>query len=183
MDSSGFVKDGWQAGLWKIIPSGATNGTVAANGDVTIGSAVSTVTVTNAFNQDFVHYLVTVSGGASSTNLEIRLRLGATATNYKYQLIYGAYTNTVLGEGTTTATSFQYIGNGTSSGLYAFCHLYNPQRATRTQMQAPYLGKNAADSGNVTGVLDNTTQYTDFTLLTDTGTMTGGTIAVYGYNA
>jgi hypothetical protein len=38
-----------------------------------------------------------------------------------------------------------------------------------------------SDVGSVTGLLDNTNQYTDFTVVTNTGTMTGGTITVYGY--
>jgi hypothetical protein len=77
-ENSDFVADGAmaikdladnvnaKAGLWKVIPSGATNGTVGANGDVAVGSAVSTVTVSGAFSSKYENYLITVTGGAGS---------------------------------------------------------------------------------------------------------------------
>jgi hypothetical protein len=147
----------------------------------TIGTAVSSVTVSDAFNSFYDHYLVTVSGGAGSASIELRIQLGATTSNYKYQLIYGAYGATVSGEGSSTQPRFPYVGVGTTSGLSLYCHIYTPNRPTRTHIEAPYFGPSATDSGRVTGVLDNTTQYTDFTLGTASGTMTGGTIRVYGY--
>jgi hypothetical protein len=36
-------------------------------------------------------------------------------------------------------------------------------------------------AGTTTGQLTNTTSYTDFSLVLGVGTMTGGTIRVYGY--
>lgn len=147
----------------------------------TIGTAVSSVTVSDAFNSFYDHYLVTVSGGAGSASIELRIQLGATTSNYKYQLLYGGYNNTPSAEGSSTQPRFPYVGVGTTSGLSLYCHIYTPNRPTRTHIEAPYFGPSGTDSGRVTGVLDNTTQYTDFTLGTASGTMTGGTIRVYGY--
>jgi len=39
----------------------------------------------------------------------------------------------------------------------------------------------AGTNSNYSGFLDNTTSYTSFTLGADAGTLTGGTIDVYGY--
>jgi len=41
---------------------------------------------------------------------------------------------------------------------------------------------NADYAGSWSGVLANTTSYTDFTLTLNVGNITGGTVYVYGYN-
>ena len=48
----------------------------------TIGSAVSSINVTSAFDSTYDIYAITVTGGAGSTPAAWTLRLGATATNY-----------------------------------------------------------------------------------------------------
>ncbi len=64
----------------------------------TIGTGVSSVTVTGAFSANYDRYKITVSGGVASTPLDIRLTLGSTATGYYGFLFYRAYnTNTVQG--------------------------------------------------------------------------------------
>ena len=147
----------------------------------TIGNAVSSQAVTGAFSSSYDNYLVTVSGGVGSTNIELRIQLGATTTNYKYQLIYGQFNNTVSAEGSTTAANVPYCGYGTTAGLAMNAVILNPNRATRTTVQATYVQPAGGFGGQVTGIMDNTTQYTDFTVVVASGTMTGGTIAVYGW--
>jgi hypothetical protein len=60
--------------------------------------------------------------------------------------------------------------------------LFSPYLAKRTHYNGQYVltinNGNAVVSG---GFLDNATQYTDFTLTPASGTITGGTIYVYGY--
>ena len=46
----------------------------------TIGSAVSSVTVSDVFNSIYDNYLVQLSGGVGSTAQNLNLTLGATAT-------------------------------------------------------------------------------------------------------
>jgi hypothetical protein len=166
----------------ELITSGitATNGTVS-NGIVTIGSAVSSVTVSGAFSSTYDHYLIQVSGGAVSTQNELRLQMSGTTSGYYYQLIYGTWsTGAISGEGSKTATEWLYTGMGATNGLVMNCQVYGPYLATRTRIVAPYFGF-TGDVGHVHGQLDNATQYTDFVIKTSTGTMTGGTIRVYGY--
>jgi len=155
-------------GLWKIKSQ-------------TIGSAVSSQAVTSVFSSTYDHYFVTVVGGAGSTNVELRIQLGATTTNYKYQLLYGSFANSALAEGSTTAANVPYCGYATTNGSSALVRISNPNRAMRTTVDAPYFGPGGTNAGNVTGLIDNTTQYTDFTLVIAGGTMTGGTITVYGW--
>ena len=146
----------------------------------TIGSAVSSVTVSDAFSATYDNYLIQVSGGAVSTQNELRLQMSGTTSGYYYQLILGTWSATIAGEGSKIATEWLYTGMGATNGLVMNCQVYLPYLATRTRIVAPYFGF-VGDVGHVHGQLDNATQYTGFVIKTSTGTMTGGTIRVYGY--
>ena len=177
-----------RSGLVKIVPTGATNGTVEANGDVIIGNAVSTVTVNDAFIADYDNYLIQIAGGAASANAYIDIRLGATTTGYAYGILSGTGYTTASGNAlqsaTTTGTHWRYVGYGSANGLTAGIHVYSPNLPKRTTMFAqlmPHLTN--IGYGMTTGLLDNNTQYTSFIIDPEgTATMTGGTIRVYGYN-
>jgi hypothetical protein len=146
----------------------------------TIGSAVSSVTVTDAFSADYDSYLIVVSGGTGSTIEGISLRLGAKTTNYWLQLLYASWNTTAAAFGTKTATSFSYCGNITPNGAFAEIFVNNPYLAKDTMIRSNWQSNN--DAGYQVGRTNDTTSYTAFTLLFAGGaTMTGGTIRVYGY--
>jgi hypothetical protein len=148
----------------------------------TIGTAVSSVTVTDAFSATYDAYKIIVTGG-SGTNTVGQLRLGGTTTNYRVAFIYGNFGagGSAANLGSTTETSFVYVGNFTADGLRMNCDLINPFLAKTTQVTAGYAGGGLA--GTMNGELLNTTSYTDFNLsMQGGGTFTGGTIYVYGYN-
>lgn len=146
----------------------------------TIGSGVSSQAVTGAFSADYDNYLITVSGGTGSASGSLKLQLGAAVTNYAYTFSYSSYASTPLAVGTSTDTSFVYAGSMTATSLGMQCFVQNPYLAEHTFVQSGLA--NATFAGSMAGVKSDTTQYTDFTLITSTGTMTGGTIRVYGYN-
>lgn len=146
----------------------------------TIGSTVSSVQVTSAFNSNYDNYKILISGGAASTNLVLRLAMGATATGYYQSLINGSYSTTTLtNNNVNNATSWTYAGYGGANGLVASFDVISPNLAKITFMGGLYADN--AGSGYLSGYLNNTTQYTDFTITTSTGTVTGGTIFVFGY--
>jgi hypothetical protein len=146
----------------------------------TIGSAVSSVTVTDAFSADYDNYLITVAGGVASTSTVLNLRFGATVSGYQYQFIYGTFSGTTLGAGGSSFTSIQYAGSADTNGLSASITVQSPFLAKQTRISGE-SGRAGTYSGNVTGFVPNTTSYTSFTILADSGTLTGGTIRVYGY--
>jgi hypothetical protein len=145
----------------------------------TVGTAVSSVTVSGAFSADYDNYLVKMTGGALSTTAQLYIRLGATASGYKWQLLFGSWNNTPGAEGASAATEIRYAGNGDASGYDGHIDIMSPFLAKNTRTLS-FQASNS-DGGPAVGLLQNTTSYTAFTILPSAGTMTGGTITVYGY--
>jgi hypothetical protein len=146
----------------------------------TIGTGVSSVPVTDAFSANYDNYLITVAGGVASTSTVLNLQLGATTSGYQYQFNYGTFSATPLAAGGTSLSSIQYLGSADTTGLSASISVQSPFLAKQTRVSAEG-GRAGTYSGNVTGYVPNTTSYTGFTLLPDSGILTGGTIRVYGY--
>ena len=144
-----------------------------------IGSAVSSITVSDAFSADYDVYKIIVTGGAASANGTFALKLGATASGYKYQQLYGTYSSTSGALGNGSSIHWAYAGAHLTVGLEANIDLDQPFLTTRSfyRCYAPF----STSAGWVGGYLDDATSYTAFTLTTSTGTVTGGNIDVYGY--
>lgn len=147
----------------------------------TIGSAVSSVTVSSAFTDDFENYLITINGGVSSTTNTIQMTLGSTSTGYYYggkaRTYAGADVNT---EGSNAA--YWYAAEGSTNSLTGYIYLSGPKLAKNTLFWSN-IDTARTDGYHLTvgGYLANTTTYTAFTLTPNTGTLTGGIIRVYGY--
>jgi hypothetical protein len=150
----------------------------------TIGSAVASVTVTDAFSSDYDNYKIVISGGGgSAAGTTLNMTLGATATGYYFGAIgmnFATASLTSLNGNNTTSWSRAGVSNPNT--LNGEIELFSPNLAKRTHYNGRYLqtttNGNAVVSG---GLLDDATQYTAFTLTPASGTITGGTIRVYGY--
>jgi hypothetical protein len=145
----------------------------------TIGTGVSSVTVSNAFSATYENYLVTVTGGVASGNVSLDMTFGSTTTGYKWCLVYTAWGSTIYSDADAAAAKIRYVGRGETNSL-----------AGHIEIMAPFLSKNTrvlassicnADTGTSYGMLFDSTSYTAFNIVLNTGTMTGGTITVYGY--
>jgi hypothetical protein len=146
----------------------------------TIGSAVTSVTVTSAFTSDYDNYLITVSGGSNSVSgSALNLKLGATVTGYYYSLSYSTYNTTPAATGGSNVGNWDYVGSGQTTGLNAVIELNSPFLSKGTSIRAS-IANSAFYAGNQAGYLNNSTSYTSFIIATSVGTMTGGTIRVYG---
>jgi hypothetical protein len=172
----------------EVLTSADTNTYLANSGLVyvksqTVGTAVSSVTVSSAFSADYDNYRIIYDGGTSSANGSINLTLGSTTSGYYYAYVFNQYSATaVVGGGSTTGVSFDSIGRGGTLGNNLSCDLYGPFLSQRTGTK--YLGMDYTTAGfnvNGTGFLNNATSYTALTISIIAGTMTGGTITVYGY--
>jgi hypothetical protein len=147
----------------------------------TIGTTVSSVNVTSAFSSTYDNYLILVSDGTASAPATIRLTLGDTATGYYYAGYYVPYSGASSNSVGSNTTSF--LAGAHSTGITAYnIYIAQPNLAQNTIYKADYFSPNTTDGTiSLLGFLNNTTQYTDFTLTPSTGTFTGGKIYVYGY--
>jgi len=148
----------------------------------TVGTAVSSVAVTGAFSADYDNYLITLNGGTVSADASMSMILGASVTGYYGFMSYGqSNTATPLGAGRNNAANAAWVGGGTSGQM---CHVrvevFGPFAARYTKLlNSPY--QNGIAYGIMNGEHRVATSFTGFTLSPDAGTLTGGTIAVYGY--
>jgi hypothetical protein len=148
----------------------------------TIGSTVTSVQVTNAFNSTYDNYRVLIGGGVGSTNITLSLRLGASSTGYYSIINYADYaTNTTpKSVGDNNGAQWTYVGYAGANYIQASFDLINPNLARWTMLNnASWAATTVA--GSINGAHQVATAYTDFTLGVNTGTLTGGTITVYGY--
>lgn len=147
----------------------------------TIGTAVSSVTVSSCFSSTYDNYLIQVVGGAASADDNGKLTLGSTATGYYGTLMYATYAagGTFVGAADNNAAAFSYVWRHNTGGLEANITILGPNLAKPTFVEGTWVPTTAA--GRYQGIQNSTTQFTSFTLATTTGTLTGGTIRVYGY--
>jgi hypothetical protein len=172
----------------EVLTAADTN-TYLANGGLvyvtsqTIGTGVSSITVSNAFSSPYDNYRVVINSIVfSNADVGVLLRPGGdtTAGSYFSGGLYVKYDGSGAG---------YLIQNGDANGIHVgitdtFAHGFS------FDVFQPNLAQRTRASGNSTGRLfvsiyqgyhNQATAYTSFTLLPNSGTMTGGTITVYGY--
>lgn len=149
----------------------------------TIGSGVSDVTVTGAFSADYDNYLVTVTNvDFSGTNNFFYIRLGTSTTRTEY-----AWGSVEVNNNTGGVT-----GNGTLSTANGVPISYTEDDEVNVSLSvmAPFLAQpknffslwgNASYGGIFQGYDALASSQTQFVIRPASGTMTGGTIRVYGY--
>ena len=151
----------------------------------TVGSGVSSVTVSDAFSSTYNNYLITSSGILASQNQNSSLQFGTTTTGYYYFGTSGVFSSsTVSGSNGNNASSCTSVltHTTTSSNMYFYAHA--PYLSTPTVFH--WRGSQVTTDGfsfQYNGFLNNSTSYTSFKLTPGDGTLTGGTIYVYGFNA
>jgi hypothetical protein len=158
----------------------ATQGGLVLVSSSIIGTAVSSVVVSNAFSATYDNYKIIVSGGVASTSTSLRLQLGASTSTYNY-IYFGVNNSGTADIGrVTSASSFAESGGLNTNYITANLDLINPFLTKYTQLIAS-VANSGPNGFNSFGFHGTETSYTGFTLTTATGTMTGGTIKVYGY--
>jgi len=172
----------YDGAVWATVGP-ATAGALVLVSATTIGNGVSTHTVNPAFSSTYDNYLITISGGVASGSVDLSLQLGATTTGY-----YAGYSRVNYATGSASAASnnnaasFTAIGVGTTNSLHAFVNVLSPNLAKNTNINGGYGITLAGSSSSVfAGFLNDSTQYTAFTIAPSSGTLTGGTVRLYGY--
>jgi hypothetical protein len=175
-------------GLWRIttctVSSVGGTAATASNGVITIGTGNTSVTVSNAFSSNYDNYLITVQSGSSSATTNLRLAIGSVNSGYSVSVLYTAWSNTPtpLATGALNASSWTIAGSCDPDGLYMWLNVSNPFLTKRTAIHGAYVGVDTDRvGGSISGFVTDATSQTAFTISPDTGTITGGTIRVYGY--
>jgi hypothetical protein len=148
----------------------------------TVGSGVSSVTVTGAFSATFDNYLITDNGGTQSVDTALMFFFGSTqtGTDYYQSLSYVPFTTgTPTGVGHSLRSEWVYCG-GSSGMRNAHITVMNPGVANFKNMHA--VLRYGTVYGTATGYYAAATAQTSFTFKPAAGTMSGGVIRVYGYN-
>lgn len=148
----------------------------------TIGTAVSSVTVTGAFSSTYDNYKIVVSGGTASVNANLQLTFGSAAANYRWNLLYAQYSGSsplALTSGGISTATFTYAGSASTNRIACDIDINSPYLAVNTTVKA--LFTSPTETGQLTGYLNDTSSYSAFTLTPASATITGGTIYVYGY--
>jgi hypothetical protein len=185
--STDYVKDGATAieALGDAIDAtvfGLPSAALALIKTQTVGTAVSSVTVTAAFNTTYDNYLIIFAGIGSSNTCDGKFTLNNSAGNtYAYSGNYQNYGNTNVLAG---ATGQPFINTWAATttvaeSISSFITIQNPFLAKRTTYQANYACPGFV--GSYRGYDDNAVSHTAFTITPTAGTLTNGTISVYGF--
>ena len=162
----------------------ASSGALTLIKSQTVGSGVSSVEITDVFSSTYDNYYITASGVDGSINTNAQLTFGSTTTGYYWSLLYTSFTsNTVVGVGGANSTSFpNAMGYASSNGCNLHFFVKSPNLADNTVVNWNFVDPATGGIGlHGAGYLNNTTQYTSFKITPSGGTITGGTIKVYGY--
>ena len=173
----------WSGSTWDA-PS-ATNTLLAPYGlelvkTQTIGTAVTSVTVSDAFSAKYDDYLILISGGTAAGTSILGLRVGSQTTNYLQSYIYSNYNTSAAADAGSASTSIPYAGNVTATGINMKVEVQGPFLPNNTSFACGASALGSSFLGSSVAYLNNTTSYTSFTILSGVN-MTGGLIKVYGY--
>jgi hypothetical protein len=169
----------------EVLTAADTNTYLANSGLVyiksqTIGSAVTSVTVSDAFSASFDSYRIVVAGGTSSAGSPMELVLGTTTTAYFSTLVYANYAaGAVAGVGMNSGACFAYVGSNLTNAKDVIADIKGPFLSGRTFITASF--SDLSNSGSFVGYQDSTTSFTSFLIRPNAGNITGGTVTVYGY--
>ena len=174
----------------EVLTASDTNTYLANSGLVyvsstTIGSAVASVTVSNCFSATYDDYFVTVDGVSGSAGAAMGFRCvtsgGAdNASNWKGNTFYiGTGSAGGLTNANDTAAASAFCGGIDSNAASLTFNVQGPYATNRTQLNYGNADDTYWRVGNY--YLGNATSYVSMKLLPNAGTITGGTITVYGF--
>lgn len=151
----------------------------------TVGAAVSTVTVLNAFSATYDNYEIIYTGGVGSATIVLGLQIGNGATMNTSYTGTAAYTN--VGAAAfqiivdNPATSASNVGGVTTTNAYLQTKIMQPFLAKNTSFFGQYIVSDFGRFGFHSYAQLSNTSFDSLKILTNTGTITGGTITIYGY--
>jgi len=153
----------------------------------TIGTAVSSVTVSDCFSSTYDNYrtIFCVNSASESTGHWLHVKIGTATTGYYSAIIGGTnFSDTYGGDIVSYPYQNQSIGSwvigfSPATRSSAVMEIQSPFLATQTTLQCMQTNSYSPKFSGV--FLNNTDSHTSITFQTAAGTITGGTIDVHGY--
>ena len=145
----------------------------------TIGTAVSSVVVNNAFSADYDAYKIFTSGGVASGSNYINVTLTGSTSNYNYSRQLLSYAGASDIGYSSNSVNWSFLGRGSTNTIDFSIDLIDPFAAKYTKLYS--IIADDTFGGRYSGQHKVAASYTGFTLTPTSGTLTGGTIYVYGY--
>lgn len=151
-----------------------------------VGTTVASVTVSSCFSATYVNYRILYVGGAASASGGSLFARGAsgTGTNIVFAGDFVDLTGARSGLG-SPATTYFTIGLTGSSNMTCTFDMTSPFLAAQTGYTSNAFGwgGGVGYATRTTGTDVQTTSSTGLIIAPSSGTITGGTIYVYGYGA
>lgn len=158
----------------------------------TIGTTVSSIVFNNVFTTTYQNYLVLLNTNAStftnSSTLSFRLRKAGTSNSANEYRSNGYISVAAsLSNDSKTATSQSFARTNTAGGsIFSRLEFFAPQ----TNIKTGYKYDNAGFDGvpqqvgeSANGFHNVVDTFDGFEIIVGAGTMTGGTVRVYGYGS
>jgi hypothetical protein len=168
---------------WASIAPASTQGLTLLQ-SVTF-SAVASQSITSVFSSNYRFYRIVIDAtGSSAITLQLKFRVASdTSTGYYFSgnQISGVPTNTNFASANVNQINFMDVTSAAPSSMVL--DLFNPNIASRTNFAGIGFisdGTNLS-SRTLAGMQQDSTQFTGYTLLASSGTITG-TVNTYGYN-
>jgi hypothetical protein len=150
----------------------------------TIGTTVSSITVSDVFSSTYDNYKITITGGTGSQNqIGLRITMGSNTAGVQGVAAGAEYGGAAFAAANVNnGAYFDFVGMANNASIFMSGEIHSPNLAENTF--AAFTGSRFNSNGYPVGSfyeLLNTTQYTAFTITMNQGTLTGGTIRVYGF--
>jgi hypothetical protein len=175
-------------GLVLIKPSTVVNGTDNGKGTVSF-SAASPVSLNGVFSATYDNYriVIALTDSSATTNVFFRFRVsGSDNSSAYYNYMFNGYTQgggsvPFTAAGATQLNLYQRTSADKNTASDLTCIL--PFASATTILTGSTTSENTTNfyTGNWGGNYDQTTSFTGFSLIGESGTLTG-TVSVYGYN-
>jgi hypothetical protein len=163
---------------------GAAWQSVGASALVRVGGGAlssTSTTFTSVFSSTYNNYKIILSDLTGSANGFIAFRFGTATTNYYYGAPIFTYTGSTSQVSGSNTSVIRFMNINATSGGSATIEVQNPNLAIKSNAQIMAAWPETAGYAQFTaGFINDSTQYTSFTIAAETGTLTG-TCDVYGY--
>jgi hypothetical protein len=141
---------------------------------------VANCRLNGVFSADYANYVIDFSNVSCSTTASVLIEFGTDAqTSYFGSLYFDNHSGADTGTLRTSSSAFlrvSRIGNEASaSGSF---NVFSPFATRITAVSGTYFG--FGYSGWFAGCRDNTNSYSSINFVAGAGTLTGGTVRVYG---